>query len=161
MSVERLWGSRLQEKSDEEFIRFISGRDIRGLPPCDESLIPYDIWGSRAHAVMLWRQGIISQEDAQTLVKGLHEIRDLYEHHNFSLEPAKEDVHSNIETFLIEKYGLKAGGKLHTARSRNDQVTLDIALFLREENLAFFKSVLMLLDTTLPLATKPTTSMPW
>ena len=64
MSVERLWGSRLQEESDEEFIRFISGRDVRGLPPCDELLIPYDLWGSRAHAVMLWRQGIISQEDA-------------------------------------------------------------------------------------------------
>jgi len=159
MSVERLWGSRLQEESDEEFIRFISGRDVRGLPPCDEALIPYDIWGSRAHAVMLWRQGIISQEDAQTLVKGLHEIRDLYKHHNFSLDPAKEDVHSNIETFLIEKYGLKAGGKLHTARSRNDQVALDIALFLKEKNLAFFKSVLMLLDTTLVLATKHATTI--
>jgi len=154
MSVERLWGSRLQEKSDEEFIRFISGRDVRGLPPCDESLIPYDLWGSRAHAVMLWRQGIISQQDAQTLIKGLHEIADLYAQHKFSLNPAKEDVHSNIETFLIEKYGLTAGGKLHTARSRNDQVALDIALFLRDENLEFFRCLLTLQKTALLLATR-------
>lgn len=154
MSVERLWGSRLQEKSDEDFIRFISGRDVRGLPPCDESLIPYDLWGSRAHAVMLWKQGIISREDTQILVKGLHEIAELYAHHTFSLNPAREDVHSNIETFLIEKYGLTAGGKLHTARSRNDQVALDTALFLREKNLEFFRCLLTLQNTALPLATR-------
>jgi argininosuccinate lyase len=152
MKVERLWGSRFKENPDEEFIKFISGRDIRGLPPCDEMLIPYDIWGSRAHAVMLWKQGIISPEDAQTLAKGLHEVKNLYEQNKFPLDPAKEDVHTNIESFLIEKYGLMAGGKLHTARSRNDQVTLDMVLFLREKNLEFFKRFLMLEDTLLNLA---------
>jgi len=152
MKVEKLWGSRLKEKPDEEFIKFISGRDIRGVSPCDEMLIPYDIWGSRAHAIMLWKQGIISQEDARNLIKGLQEIENLYKQNKFPLDPGKEDVHTNIETFLIEKYGLKIGGKLHTARSRNDQVVLDMFLFLREKNLELFKRILVLEDTILKLA---------
>lgn len=152
MKIERLWGSRLKEKPDDEFIKFISGRDIRGLPPCDEILIPFDIWGNRAHTVMLWRQEIIPKEDAQILIKGLREIKNLYDQNQFPLDPDKEDVHTNIESFLIETYGMKAGGKLHTARSRNDQVTLDMALFLRERNLEFFRRVLSLEDTILSLA---------
>ncbi|MCX8012590.1 MAG: hypothetical protein N3A64_05515, partial [Desulfobacterota bacterium] len=65
MTIERLWGARLKEKPDEKFIEFISGRDIRGLPPCDEVLIPFDLWGNRAHTIMLWQQGIIHYKDAQ------------------------------------------------------------------------------------------------
>ena len=149
MKVERLWGARFKEEPSEKFIRFISGRDVRGTPPCDEILIPYDIWGSRAHAIMLWKQGIIPREDTQTLIRGLHEVKNLHEQNKFRLDPTKEDVHTNIECFLIEEYGLKAGGKLHTARSRNDQVTLDMALFLREKNLEFFRRLLILEDTIL------------
>ncbi|MFH0811531.1 MAG: argininosuccinate lyase [Pseudomonadota bacterium] len=152
MKVERLWGSRFKEKPDEEFIKFISGRDIRGLPPCDELLISYDIWGSRAHALMLWKQGIIPREDAQIIIKGLREAERLFNEDQFTLDPAKEDVHTNIESFLIGKYGLAAGGKLHTARSRNDQVTLDMALFLRDKNLEFCKRLLSLEDTIVTLA---------
>jgi len=152
MKVERLWGSRFKEKPDENFIKFISGRDIRPLPPCDEVLIPYDIWGSRAHAVMLWKQGIISREDAQNIIKGLHEVKSLYEQGKFKLDPAKEDVHTNIESFLIEKYGLAVGGKLHTARSRNDQVTLDMLLFLRDKNLEFGRRFMTLEESILTVA---------
>jgi argininosuccinate lyase len=74
MKVERLWGSRLNEAPDKEFIKFISGRDIQGLPPCDELLIPFDIWGNRAHTIMLWKQGIIAQKDAHLIITGLKEI---------------------------------------------------------------------------------------
>jgi len=152
MKVERLWGSRFKEKPDEAFIQFISGRDIRSLPPCDEVLIPYDIWGSRAHAVMLEKQGIISREDGQSIIKGLCEVKNLYEQGKFTLDPAKEDVHTNIESYLIEKYGLAVGGKLHSARSRNDQVTLDMILFLRDKNLEFGSRFLALEESILNLA---------
>jgi len=152
MAVERLWGSRFQEKPDEEFIKFISGRDIRGLPPCDEVLIPFDLWGNRVHTIMLWQQGIIPAEDAQLLIKGLYEINQLFEQGKFPLNPDKEDVHTNIESFLVEKYGINVGGKLHTARSRNDQVTLDMVLFLREKNLEFLHQILSLEETILELA---------
>ncbi|HOC38270.1 MAG TPA: argininosuccinate lyase, partial [Thermodesulfobacteriota bacterium] len=73
MATERLWGSRFKESPDEAFIRFISGRDVQGLPPCDELLIPYDLWGSRAHAVMLWKQGIVPSDDARLIVQGLRD----------------------------------------------------------------------------------------
>jgi argininosuccinate lyase len=152
MKVERLWGSRLKEAPDKEFIKFISGRDIQGLPPCDELLIPFDIWGNRAHTIMLWKQGIISQNDAHLIITGLKEINHLFEQGKFPLDPSKEDVHTNIESFLIEKYGIAVGGKLHTARSRNDQVTLDMALFLREKNLDFLKRILFLEDTIVNLS---------
>ena len=152
MKVERLWGARLKEKPDEEFIKFISGRDIQGLPPCDETLIPFDIWGNRAHAAMLGKQGIIPKEDVKLLIKGLHEIKNLFEQNKFPLDPTKEDVHTNIESFLIEKYGISVGGKLHTARSRNDQVTLDMALFLRDKNLEFLGRMLFLEETILTLS---------
>ena len=152
MKVERLWGSRLKEPADKEFIKFISGRDIQGLPPCDELLIPFDIWGNRAHTIMLWKQGVISHNDARLIITGLKEINQLFEQGKFSLDPSKEDVHTNIESFLIEKHGIAVGGKIHTARSRNDQVTLDMALFLREKNLDFLKRIILLEDTILGLS---------
>lgn len=152
MKIERLWGSRLNESADETFIRFISGRDVRPMPPCDEVLIPYDLWGSRAHAAMLWKQKIIPTKDAQQLIRGLKEIEALYRQQAFVLDPSKEDVHTNVESFLIEKYGLEAGGKLHCARSRNDQVSVDMVLFLRDQNLAFFDHLHTLVNTLLALA---------
>ncbi|MBN2466712.1 MAG: argininosuccinate lyase [Deltaproteobacteria bacterium] len=153
MKIERLWGSRLKESPDEAFIEFISGRDVRERPPCDAVLVPYDIWGSRAHAVMLWKQGIVPTEDAQKIISGLHDVTSLYQQGAFPLDPAKEDVHTNIESFLIEKYGLGVGGKLHTARSRNDQVTLDMTLFLRDRNLDFCRHLIALETSLLAGAT--------
>jgi len=116
---------------------FTSGRDIRGTLPADERLIPYDLWGSRAHVVMLARQKILSKPEARTLSIGLKEIEQAWRKGWFSLDPSKEDVHSNVETWLIKKYGLKRGGRLHTARSRNDQVALDMRLYLRDCALNF------------------------
>lgn len=152
MAEERLWGSRLKESPDEAFIRFISGRDVQGLPPCDELLIPYDIWGSRAHAIMLWKQGIIPREDARLIIEGLREISRRCERKEFALDPAKEDVHTNVERFLIDTYGLNVGGKLHAARSRNDQVTVDMFLYLRDQAMRFSHSFIALTEAIVSLA---------
>jgi len=97
----------------------------------DQRLYPYDIAGSIAHARMLAKQGIISRKDAETTIKGLTSIREEIEQGKFQFKPELEDIHMNIEARLIEKVG-EVGGKLHTARSRNDQVALDLRLFTKD-----------------------------
>ena len=97
----------------------------------DWRLYPYDIAGSIAHARMLAKQGIISAEEAEIISNGLASIREEIEQGKFEFKPELEDIHMNIEARLIEKVG-EVGGKLHTARSRNDQVALDLRLFGKE-----------------------------
>ena len=97
----------------------------------DWRLYPYDIAGSIAHARMLARQDIISKQDADTIIGGLNSIKEEIEQDDFDFKPELEDIHMNIEARLIEKVG-EVGGKLHTARSRNDQVALDMRLFARD-----------------------------
>jgi len=98
----------------------------------DHRLWPYDIEGSIAHARMLAKQKIISSREASLIIKGLNEIAIELEKGTFRFSPSLEDIHMNIEAALIRKIG-PAGGKLHTARSRNDQVALDLRLYLRKE----------------------------
>jgi argininosuccinate lyase len=99
--------------------------------PFDWRLYPYDIAGSIAHARMLAKQGIISNKDAETIVNGLTAIQREIEGGEFQFKAELEDIHMNIEARLIEMIG-EVGGKLHTARSRNDQVALDLRLFVRD-----------------------------
>jgi argininosuccinate lyase len=97
----------------------------------DRRLYQHDISGSIAHARMLARQSIISDEDAASIVEGLESIREEIKQGKFEFRPELEDIHMAIESRLIEKIG-DAGRKLHTARSRNDQIALDMRLFTRE-----------------------------
>ena len=99
--------------------------------PFDWHLYPYDIAGSIAHARMLSKQGIISAEEAGTIVNGLASIREELEQGKIQFKPELEDIHMHIEARLMEKVG-EVGGKLHTARSRNDQVALDLRLLSKE-----------------------------
>ena len=99
--------------------------------PFDWRLYPYDIAGSIAHVKMLAKQGIISDKEAKTIINGLTAIKEEIERGKFQFKPELEDIHMNIEARLLEKVG-EVGGKLHTARSRNDQVALDMRLFARD-----------------------------
>jgi len=99
--------------------------------PFDWRLYPYDIAGSIAHTKMLAKQDIIQAEEAEVIISGLGSIREEIEQGKFQFKPELEDIHMNIEVRLIEKVG-EVGGKLHTARSRNDQVALDMRLFTKE-----------------------------
>jgi len=99
--------------------------------PFDWRLYRYDIAGSVAHARMLTRQGIISGEEAEIIINGLDSIREEIEQGKFPFKSELEDIHMNIEARLLEKVG-EVGGKLHTARSRNDQIALDLRLFTKE-----------------------------
>lgn len=97
----------------------------------DRRLYRQDIAGSIAHARMLARQGIIAEAEAQRIIAGLEAIREEIERGEFPFDPALEDIHMNIETRLRERIG-EVAGKLHTARSRNDQVATDVRLFAKE-----------------------------
>jgi len=99
--------------------------------PFDKRLYRHDIAGSIAHARMLWKQGIIPEKDAELIIMGLTSIREEIERGQFQFKEELEDIHMNIESRLIEKIG-DAGAMLHTARSRNDQVALDMRLFTKE-----------------------------
>jgi len=99
--------------------------------PFDWRLYPYDIAGSIAHARMLAKQGIIPDKDAEAIVNGLTAIQREIEQGEFQFKAELEDIHMSIEARLIEMVG-EVGGKLHTARSRNDQVALDLRLFSRD-----------------------------
>lgn len=107
---------------------FTVGRD----PEFDLLLAPYDILGSAAHVKMLNSCGLISKEDTQGVLEGLEALYKDVLAGNFSIEEGVEDIHSQVEMTLIRKLG-EAGKKIHTARSRNDQVLVDIKMFLREK----------------------------
>lgn len=98
----------------------------------DRRLYRQDIEGSIAHARMLAKQGIIAGSEAETIIKGLNSIRKEIERGKFQFKTELEDIHMNIEARLFEKIG-DVAGKLHTARSRNDQIALDLRLFAKEE----------------------------
>jgi argininosuccinate lyase len=119
----------------------------------DIALIEYDLTGSQAHAEMLAHTGIISTAEAETIVRGLEQIRQEFQRGNFNPGIEEEDVHFAVERRLTELIG-ETGKKLHTARSRNDQVGTDIRLYLRDqidqirEHLRQFQSVLVTLAET-------------
>jgi argininosuccinate lyase len=120
------WGGRFRDGTDPLMERFSAS--IR----FDRALYRYDIEGSKAHAEMLGRIGILTGKEREAIVSGLEEIRQEIEAGNFVYSNALEDIHMHIESRLIEKTG-DAGRKLHTGRSRNDQVSLDMRMFLKEE----------------------------
>ncbi len=120
------WSGRFTETTNklvEEFTASI---------PYDWRLYPYDIAGSIAHAAMLAKTGIILQKESKQIIRGLQEIHREIVSGAFEFSVELEDIHMNIEGRLIETIG-PVGGKLHTARSRNDQVALDIRMYLRDE----------------------------
>jgi len=122
----KLWGGRFAGRTAGTVEAFTASIDV------DRRLYRHDIAGSIAHARMLARRRIISPREARRIVRGLQVIEKEIEEGKFRFSAADEDIHMNIERRLIERIG-QAGEKLHTARSRNDQVALDMRLYLRDE----------------------------
>jgi argininosuccinate lyase len=119
------WGGRFAEATDAFVEAFTASVAF------DRRLYRHDIAGSKAHAAMLLRMGVLDESEHQAIIQGLDEIADEIERGAFEWSVGLEDVHMNIEARLTEKIG-EAGKKLHTGRSRNDQVATDIRLYLRE-----------------------------
>ncbi|MGX7164467.1 argininosuccinate lyase [Enterococcus massiliensis] len=138
----KLWGGRFDGKNEAWIDAF--GASI----PFDQKLAKQDITGSLAHVKMLAHTGIIAQEEAQTIIDGLETLQEKLANGELTFTIENEDIHLNIESYLHQEIGAVAG-KLHTARSRNDQVATDMHLYLKDtihevlEKIEQFREVLV------------------
>jgi len=122
----KMWGGRFSEKTAASVEAFTASIHY------DSRLYKYDIAGSKAHAAMLAASGILSKEELAAITEGLTAIEKEIDQGTFQFKRELEDIHMNIEKALVERIG-PAGAKLHSARSRNDQVALDFKLYLRDQ----------------------------
>jgi len=142
-----MWGGRFSKSTDEMINEFQASISF------DKRMYHEDIAGSIAHATMLAKCGILSEKDKDAIVKGLKEILKEIEDGRFDFSVDLEDIHMNIEKRLTEAIG-EAGGRLHTARSRNDQVALDTHMYVRKEIVAVEKEILNLQEALREAAEK-------
>jgi argininosuccinate lyase len=122
-----MYRSRLEGKLDENTLEFLSSISD------DFQIARYDILGSQAHTLMLLENKIITKTEATKILTALEKIQTQIKKEKFSEKSEAEDIHELIESMVIKKAGKEAGGKMHTARSRNDQVTLDIRMKIRDD----------------------------
>lgn len=147
-----VWGHRLSEKPEELSIIYSSGRDVKAIPMADELLIPFDIWNTEAHDIMLYKQNIINRDEVKVILQALAKVKELYENGQFKLDPQKEDVHLNIESFITEQCDSEIGKKVHTGRSRNDQIVCDMRMWIREKALQLVRDLISMVETLLDVA---------
>jgi argininosuccinate lyase len=138
----QLWGGRFTKETDQLVYNFNASISF------DQKFFKQDIEGSIAHVVMLAKQGILTKDEKDAILKGLTGIRQDVEEGRLTITEEYEDIHSFVEANLIERIG-DAGKKLHTGRSRNDQVALDMRLYIRNEVLHVDELVKELLSTLL------------
>ncbi len=143
--MKKIWDKNIP--LDKAIEQFTIGRDAL----LDLDLAPYDVLGSLAHVKMLGKTGLLSREEEEQLTAGLRQIYEEIKAGTFRIEEGIEDVHSQVEKLLTERLG-EAGKKIHTARSRNDQVILDIRLFTRDRLAQIREQVRSLATLLLDLA---------
>ncbi|MCT4543125.1 MAG: argininosuccinate lyase [Vallitalea sp.] len=141
----KLWGGRFEKTTN------VMVDDFNSSIRFDKRLYKQDITGSIAHVTMLGKQGIIPMDDADVIKSGLKELLIDIDNNKVAFDIEAEDIHMNIEKLLIEKIGI-VGKKLHTGRSRNDQVTLDMRMYLKEEIIEIKAMVIDLMNTLLTIA---------
>ncbi len=122
----KLWQKKTQLHSDIE--TYTVGED----PQLDMRLLPYDCLASKAHAKMLEKMGILTEDETRLLIRGLDNITRLYSEDQFTISQSQEDCHTAIENYLTQQYG-ELGKKIHTARSRNDQVIAALRLYYKDQ----------------------------
>ncbi|MBU2430242.1 MAG: argininosuccinate lyase, partial [Proteobacteria bacterium] len=124
----KLWGGRFTRSTDKLVEQFNASIDV------DKRLYDADIEGSIAHLKMMANEGIIPKEEAGTLIEGLGKVKRQIENHEMEFTPGLEDIHMHVEDALTKVSG-DVAKKLHTGRSRNDQVALDVRIYLKKETL--------------------------
>ena len=147
--MKKLWGGRFEEKPSDITERLSVSVHF------DKRLYRQDIRGSAAHAQMLCECGIISPEDLSLIINGLNRIETEIESGTFVFKESLEDVHMNIESCLTELIG-DAGKRLHTARSRNDQIATDTRLYIKDEISKIKKILIKLIEVLVDTAEKNT-----
>jgi len=141
----KLWAGRFEKPTNALL------DDFQSSIPFDQRLLECDVTGSIAHATMLGEQGIISKEDAALIVKGLEQILDERREGKLVIDMGAEDVHMFVEALLTERIG-DAGKRLHTGRSRNDQVALDVRMYARQACTHVREMLLRFFDVIIDLA---------
>ena len=150
----KLWGGRFTKETNQLVHNFNASLSF------DQKFYEEDIAGSIAHVTMLAKQGILTQEDKDSIINGLNGIRDDIRSGKLIIDEEHEDIHSFVEAHLIERIG-DAGKRLHTGRSRNDQVALDMKLYTRKEVLEMNDLLKELLESLLKIMKENTdTIMP-
>lgn len=152
MTKQKLWGGRFSTGSSALLEEFNASINF------DKRLWSYDILGSKAHAKMLCKIGILSSNELSQIQQGLESIATQIAQGKFSFEIADEDIHMGIERALINLIG-EVGKKLHTARSRNDQVALDFRMFVLDANRAIKSEILALIEGLLGIASRHTDTL--
>jgi argininosuccinate lyase len=142
---EKLWDGRFSEKTSRSVEKFTASIQV------DKRLYAYDIAGSVAHCKMLARCGVLTDDEAAELVRGLGLIKKEIESGQLAYDDSLEDIHMHIEARLFHEVG-KVAQKLHTARSRNDQVALDVRLYLRKETADIIRCLALLRKALISLA---------
>ncbi|BDY13842.1 argininosuccinate lyase [Hydrogenimonas cancrithermarum] len=148
----KLWSGRFSENSSSLLDEFNASLNF------DKKLYRYDILGSLAHAKMLYQQGILNEEEYRSIVDGMDQVLDEIEKGDFTFNISDEDIHMAIEKRLTDIIG-DAGKKLHTARSRNDQVALDFRLYVQAHNEIIRELVLKLVNAFVFVARENTQTM--
>ncbi|GKX31117.1 argininosuccinate lyase [Vallitalea longa] len=148
----KLWGGRFEKNTN------IMVDDFNSSIRFDKRLYKQDITGSMAHVTMLGKQNIIKKNEADIIKKGLEELLADIENNKIAFDIKAEDIHMNIEKLLIERIG-EVAKKLHTGRSRNDQVTLDMRMYVKEEIIEIKKMIIELMNTLLDIAKNNTSTI--
>lgn len=144
-----MYRSRFTENLDEHTLDYLSSISE------DKEIALYDIWGSQAHTIMLYENKIITKKDAAKILLALEKLKK----ENLLVKSNSEDIHELIESLVIKKAGKQAGGKMHTARSRNDQISLDIRMKIRDDINTLCFHLLDMIETLVLLAEKNSDSV--
>ena len=138
MTMAQLWGGRFTKQTDQLVF------DFNASITFDKRLFHEDVTGSIVHATMLAKQGILTEEERKSIIEGLTGILEDVDAGKLTIDETQEDIHSFVEANLIDRIG-DPGKKLHTGRSRNDQVALDMRLYVRDEILEVKKLLVSLM----------------
>ncbi len=144
----RLWGGRFGADLEGLALRFSESLDV------DRRMFAEEVWASQAHTVMLARAGLLRDKEARAILAGLKQILEEHQSGKFALRQELEDVHMNVEARLNEIVGAATGGRLHTARSRNNQVVTDARLYVRRRILDVQSALAALQRALLALASR-------
>ncbi len=144
--MNKYWRGRLNENLTTECKKFISSIEE------DKRLIEIDIEVNQAHCLMLYKQGIISLTDCKKIISSLEKAKEDWTNGKLEIDTNSVDIHPSIEKYIIDKCGIEIGGKIHTAKSRNDQVVTDIRLYTRNQILFLYQLIIDFINILLQKA---------
>ncbi len=150
---QQLWASRFKKSTDPVAKAYSDSIDV------DRPMLFQNIWGNEAHVIMLAKQGIIKDSHCREILKGLQQLKDDFVQKKWDLAAQEEDVQMNVERYVINTVGIENGGRMHTCRSRNDQVVLDTKLYVRDQLLPIIQNVIRFVEELLTQADQHTETL--